>query len=108
MENLFLLGMSPHLAILMRRVGELYLERHRAVQTSQSRTKRNFRVSEHLIREAEYIATLASVQTSYAYPKEVSFLHQHKAELTISGSTIFGKAYAYACFTTHCLVAPST
>jgi alpha-mannosidase len=49
----------------------MYLERHRAVQTSQSRTKRNFRMSEHLIREAEYISTLASIQTAYAYPKQV-------------------------------------
>lgn len=48
----------------------MYLERHRAVQTSQSRTKRNFRISEHLIREAEYVSTLASIQTSYSYPKQ--------------------------------------
>lgn len=59
--------------MLIYRVGELYLERHRAVQTSQARTKRKFRVSEHLIREAEYVSTLASIHTKYSYPKEVSF-----------------------------------
>lgn len=50
----------------------MYLEKHRGVQTTQSRTKRNFRISEHLIREAEYVSTLASVQAGYAYPKKVS------------------------------------
>jgi len=28
-------------------------------------------MSEHLIREAEYLSTLASIQTKYAYPKKV-------------------------------------
>jgi alpha-mannosidase len=70
---------SLGITLLTSRVGELYLERHRAVQTSQARTKRNFRISEHLIREAEYISTLASIQTEYSYPKEVS--HQVQREV---------------------------
>lgn len=62
----------------------MYLERHRAVQTTQARTKRNFRFSEILIREAEYVATLASIQTDYQYPKQVSDGHallQAKADV---------------------------
>lgn len=62
------------MVLIIIRNGELYLERHRGVQTSQARTKRNFRMSEHLIREAEYVSTLASIQTDYAYPKQVSIL----------------------------------
>lgn len=39
--------------------GELYLEMHRACQTSQARTKRNNRKCEVLLREAEWLSTLA-------------------------------------------------
>ncbi|TGO05209.1 alpha-mannosidase [Serinibacter arcticus] len=49
-------------------VGELYLEYHRGTYTSQSRTKRGNRRSEHLLREAELWATTAAVRTGAAYP----------------------------------------
>ncbi|GLF97055.1 alpha-mannosidase [Streptomyces yaizuensis] len=51
--------------------GELYLELHRATYTSQARTKRGNRRSEHLLREAELWATAAALRSpSYAYPYE--------------------------------------
>lgn len=49
-------------------VGELYLEYHRGTYTSQSRTKRGNRRSEHLLREAELWATTAAVRTGAPYP----------------------------------------
>ncbi|MEO7586922.1 MAG: glycoside hydrolase family 38 C-terminal domain-containing protein [Arachnia sp.] len=48
--------------------GELYLEFHRGTYTSQARTKRGNRRSEHLLREAELWATTASVRSDAAYP----------------------------------------
>ncbi len=48
--------------------GELYLEFHRGVFTSQARTKRGNRESEHLIREAELWATTAHVLAGEPYP----------------------------------------
>ena len=48
--------------------GELYLERHRGTYTSQARTKRGNRRSEHLLREAEMWAAMAAVRTGEAYP----------------------------------------
>ena len=49
-------------------VGELYLEFHRGTYTSQARTKRGNRRSEHLLREAELWATTAAVRADAAYP----------------------------------------
>ena len=48
--------------------GELYLEYHRGTYTSQARTKRGNRRSEHLLREAELWATTAAVRGAAAYP----------------------------------------
>ena len=48
--------------------GELYLEFHRGTYTSQARTKRGNRRSEHLLREAELWATTAAVRVGAAYP----------------------------------------
>jgi alpha-mannosidase len=48
--------------------GELYLEFHRGTYTSQARTKRGNRRSEHLLREAELWATAATVRTGATYP----------------------------------------
>jgi alpha-mannosidase len=48
--------------------GELYLEFHRGTYTSQARTKRGNRRSEHLLREAELWSTAATVRTGAAYP----------------------------------------
>lgn len=49
-------------------VGELYLENHRGVLTSQHRTKRGNRRGEHLLREAELWATTATVRCGVPYP----------------------------------------
>ncbi|MBO0984233.1 glycoside hydrolase family 38 C-terminal domain-containing protein [Rathayibacter sp. SD072] len=48
--------------------GELYLESHRGVYTSQLRTKQGNRRSEHLLREAELWASTATVRTGAEYP----------------------------------------
>ncbi|MBM3212032.1 alpha-mannosidase, partial [Candidatus Poribacteria bacterium] len=48
--------------------GELYLELHRACQTTQARTKRNNRKSELLYRNAEFLATMAMLNGGY-YPQ---------------------------------------
>ena len=51
-------------------VGEMYLELHRGTYTSQARTKRGNRRSEHLLREAELWCATAAVRTggAFAYP----------------------------------------
>ncbi|MFF1253629.1 alpha-mannosidase [Pseudarthrobacter sp. NPDC058329] len=51
-------------------VGEMYLELHRGTYTSQARTKKGNRRSEHLLREAELWCATAAVRTAgtYAYP----------------------------------------
>ncbi|WP_328691843.1 glycosyl hydrolase-related protein [Streptomyces caniferus] len=49
-------------------VGELYLELHRATLTSQARTKRGNRRSEHLLREAELWSATAAVRAHHPYP----------------------------------------
>lgn len=51
--------------------GEMYLEFHRGTYTSQARTKRGNRRSEHLLREAELWATTAAVRTGAEYPYEL-------------------------------------
>ncbi|WP_144122420.1 alpha-mannosidase [Catellatospora sichuanensis] len=48
--------------------GELYLELHRGTYTSQARTKRGNRRSEHLLREAELWASTAAVAGLAEYP----------------------------------------
>jgi alpha-mannosidase len=48
--------------------GELYLEFHRGTYTSQARTKRGNRRSEHLLREAELWSTAATIRTGADYP----------------------------------------
>ncbi|HXH36024.1 MAG TPA: glycoside hydrolase family 38 C-terminal domain-containing protein [Plantibacter sp.] len=49
-------------------VGEMYLESHRGTYTSQAPTKRGNRRSEHLLREAELWATVATVRRGVPYP----------------------------------------
>jgi alpha-mannosidase len=51
--------------------GELYLEYHRGTYTSQARTKRGNRRSEHLLREAELWATSAHILRGDPYPYDV-------------------------------------
>ena len=48
--------------------GEMYLEFHRGTYTSQAKTKRGNRRSEHLLREAELWATAATVLRGTEYP----------------------------------------
>ncbi len=50
-------------------VGELYLELHRGTFTSHAREKRGNRLSEHLLREAEFIWTAAALEGA-DYPYE--------------------------------------
>lgn len=51
-------------------VGEMYLELHRGTYTSQARTKKGNRRSEHLLREAELWCATAAVRSagSFEYP----------------------------------------
>ena len=51
-------------------VGELYLELHRAVLTSQHKTKQGNRRAEHLLVEAEWWATAAALRAGVDYPYE--------------------------------------
>ncbi|MFL6028374.1 MAG: alpha-mannosidase, partial [Friedmanniella sp.] len=49
--------------------GEMYLELHSGTYTSQARTKRGNRRSEHLLREAELWAATAAVRLGREYPR---------------------------------------
>lgn len=51
-------------------VGELYLERHRGVATTQIGLKRGNRIAESLLRQAELWCATATVRTGAAYPAE--------------------------------------
>jgi alpha-mannosidase len=51
-------------------LGEMYLEYHRGTYTSQARTKRGNRRSEHLLREAELWCATATVRVGAPYPAE--------------------------------------
>lgn len=80
-------------------VGELYLQCHRGVQTSQAKTKLGNRKSELALRETEFIGTLAKMK-GYAYPlgemdelwKKVLLCQFHDI---LPGSSI-GRVYAEA------------
>ncbi|MBB4684390.1 alpha-mannosidase [Amycolatopsis jiangsuensis] len=50
--------------------GEMYLETHRGTYTSQARTKRGNRRSEHLLREAELWSATAAARGLLDYPYE--------------------------------------
>ena len=50
--------------------GEMYLELHRGVLTSQHRTKHGNRLNESLLRQAELWASYASIKTGAKYPTE--------------------------------------
>lgn len=51
--------------------GEMYLERHRGIFTSQLRTKQGNRRNERLLREAELWASTAAVRRGAEYPHDV-------------------------------------
>lgn len=52
--------------------GELYFELHRGTYTTQANNKRNNRLSEALLHDIEYLATLATIKgdSGYKYPKK--------------------------------------
>ncbi|RKF60763.1 Alpha-mannosidase [Erysiphe neolycopersici] len=50
--------------------GELYFELHRGTYTTQANNKRNNRKCENMLRSIELLATLASIQSDYKYPKK--------------------------------------
>ncbi|KAL0932918.1 alpha-mannosidase [Colletotrichum truncatum] len=51
--------------------GELYFELHRGTYTTQAQTKLNNRRAEFLLRDIEFLATIASLENeSYRYPKK--------------------------------------
>ncbi|KAF6837836.1 alpha-mannosidase [Colletotrichum musicola] len=51
--------------------GELYFELHRGTYTTQAQTKLNNRRAEFLLRDVEFLATVASLEDrSYNYPKK--------------------------------------
>lgn len=56
--------------------GELYFELHRGTYTTQANNKRNNRKAEIMLRDIEYLATLATIKnefgkkSSYKYPKK--------------------------------------
>src|SRR5439155_8181944 len=50
--------------------GVLYLERHQGTFTTQARTKRNNRLCEIGLREAEWAAMLAEIVAGMSYPAE--------------------------------------
>ena len=54
---------------LPRWVGELYFEYHRGTYTSQGRDKRNNRLAERDLHNAEWLASAAQVLTGQAYPQ---------------------------------------
>lgn len=69
-DEFFATARAEYAALAPSWVGELYLEYHRGTYTTQERTKRGNRRSEHLLREAELWATAATVRTGAAYPAE--------------------------------------
>lgn len=48
--------------------GELYFELHRGTYTSQSEVKKNNRLCESALHQAEFLAAFASEETDYVYP----------------------------------------
>jgi alpha-mannosidase len=51
-------------------VGELYLERHQGTLTTNARNKRSNRRMEQALRELEWVAAMAEIETSLPYPTE--------------------------------------
>ncbi|KAH8898129.1 alpha-mannosidase [Thozetella sp. PMI_491] len=64
-------GLEKKASSLVTWYGELYFELHRGVYTTQAKTKLNNRKTEFLLRDIEFLATVASIQDkSYRYPKK--------------------------------------
>lgn len=85
---------------LPRWVGELYLEYHRGTYTSQSRDKRNNRLAERDLHNAEWLASAAQTLTGQTYPqarlnKAWEIVLTHQFHDILPGSSI-GPVYADA------------
>jgi alpha-mannosidase len=75
--------------------GEMYLEFHRGTFTSQARTKRGNRRSEHLLREAELWAATAAIRNGVTYPYEVLEQAWHTVLLQQFHDILPGSAIAW-------------
>lgn len=75
--------------------GELYLELHRGTYTSQARTKRGNRRSEHLLREAELWAATASIRTGDEYPYDALATSWHTVLLQQFHDILPGSSIAW-------------
>ncbi|HXH34943.1 MAG TPA: glycoside hydrolase family 38 C-terminal domain-containing protein [Plantibacter sp.] len=75
--------------------GELYLEFHRGTYTSQARTKRGNRRSEHLLREAELWAATAAIRTGAEYPYEALATSWHTVLLQQFHDILPGSSIAW-------------
>lgn len=75
--------------------GELYLELHRGTYTSQAKTKRGNRRSEHLLREAELWASAASVLVDGSYPYDALELAWHTVLLQQFHDILPGSSIAW-------------
>jgi alpha-mannosidase len=83
-----------------RWVGEMYFEYHRGTYTSQSRTKRNNRLAERDLHNAELLASLALAVAGQPYPKAQfdeawQIVLTHQFHDILPGSSI-GPVYADA------------
>lgn len=70
----FLKRLREHEAVRPRWVGELYLELHRGTYTTQARSKRFNRKIELLLRDVEFLSSLALLR-GYPYPGEALRTH---------------------------------
>ncbi len=75
--------------------GEMYLELHRGVYTSQLRTKQGNRRSEQLLREAELWATAAAVRAGFDYPYDLIEESWHTVLLLQFHDILPGSAIAW-------------
>eukprot|EP01112_Ceratiomyxa_fruticulosa_P015164 TRINITY_DN4432_c0_g1_i2.p1 TRINITY_DN4432_c0_g1~~TRINITY_DN4432_c0_g1_i2.p1 ORF type:complete len:1042 (+),score=228.32 TRINITY_DN4432_c0_g1_i2:83-3208(+) len=67
----FFSKVTPDKEKLLTWIGELYFELHRGTYTSQAKTKLGNRVSEILLHDSEFVATLAHlVNKKYNYPQD--------------------------------------
>ncbi|MGK9146283.1 alpha-mannosidase [Plantibacter flavus] len=75
--------------------GELYLEFHRGTYTSQARTKRGNRRSEHLLREAELWAAMAAIRSGVEYPYDALATSWHTVLLQQFHDILPGSSIAW-------------
>jgi alpha-mannosidase len=75
--------------------GELYLELHRGTYSAQLGTKQGNRRSEHVLHEAEFLASLAAVRAGAAYPYDELEELWHDALLLQFHDILPGSAIAW-------------